>query len=415
MHPPDDHSPFREQCIVLSPGWPGSTSGLSLALRASLRLYRSVYDTVVFVGITPRDEFETWSEETEPSMDMDGVTVRHVNVPRAPKVKRFAKSLLRAIPALSIEFWERRNDILQVIADESQAGADVDVIVEDIPLSVLLPEIHSAMPSATTILRSHHVQAEAFKGFDREGWGPQRLAWSWEIKRIEWLERRALNEADATFAISSADAQGYTRKYDHTPDGIIDVCFQESEHRMLDLGASHRIVHVGSADLRKGHGIQWFVDSVWPMIRERVPRAELHLAGRNTDQFHQPSSGITGIGFVDDDKAFMERGGIFINPQKRGSGLKIKSIVSMLAGRALVSTETGIEGVRGEEGKHFFVRDEPGAMASVICTLIEQNDQRTGVQQAAREFAARTYACQHFIQEKRASFESLSGSPTNRS
>ena len=372
-----------------------------------------MYDDVVFIGITPTNEYQAWREANANNLD-SSIQVRHIPIPRASKIRRYAKSMMGSIPAIAIEFWDQRDAVGRCLRDMSQPDAAVDVIIEDIPLTVLQPTVHSSLPAASTVIRSHHVQSEAFRGFDRDGLIWNQVAWKWEIKRIKWLERRALKEADATFCISDTDARGYERVYNHTVNGVIDVCFGEAEHEMSTEGAADRIVHVGSADLRKGHGLQWFVDDVWPLVRERRPNAELHLGGRNTNRFHRPSEGVIGVGFVEDDQAFMERGGIFINPQKRGSGLKIKSVVSMLAGRALVSTETGIEGVKGQDGTHFYVRDHPGEMADVLCMLIADDDQRRTMQKTAREFASHAYDCGRFIRDISEHFP-ISSHPTDTS
>ena len=64
----------------------------------------------------------------------------------------------------------------------------------------------------------------------------------------------------------------------------------------------------------------------------------------------------------------------------------------MLAGKALVSTPVGIEGVEGRNGEHFFVEGEPQAFAKRIIALMREPQRALSVGNAARTLAAEYYS-----------------------
>jgi glycosyltransferase involved in cell wall biosynthesis len=123
-----------------------------------------------------------------------------------------------------------------------------------------------------------------------------------------------------------------------------------------------------------------------------VPQARLVLAGRGTERFADENSGIEALGFVPEDKMILDKGLIFVNPQQIGSGVKLKSIVAMLAGKALVSTPTGIEGVAGTDGEHFFVARDLDAMAGQVVALLNDRELALRVARNGRLLAADYYS-----------------------
>ena len=151
------------------------------------------------------------------------------------------------------------------------------------------------------------------------------------------------------------------------------------------------VVHVGSADLRKAPdcGVSWLRLAPGPGPNSQ---AKLVLGGHGTDGLADPPQGVQGMGFVSDDREILARGQLFLNPQQIGAGIKLKSITAMLAGKALVSTPTGIEGVEGREGRHFFVAETAEALADQIVALIRSPAQVHAAAREARALAAARYS-----------------------
>lgn len=93
-------------------------------------------------------------------------------------------------------------------------------------------------------------------------------------------------------------------------------------------------------------GLLWFIDSVWPDVKAKVPEASLHIAGRNasTTLANKIASACDYYGEVDDTRKFISDKSICIVPLFAGSGLKIKIIEALAAGKVVVTTPIGAEG-----------------------------------------------------------------------
>ena len=61
------------------------------------------------------------------------------------------------------------------------------------------------------------------------------------------------------------------------------------------------------------------------------------------------------------------------------------------ARRAVVSTGIGAEGIEAADGTHLLLRDEPGAFAQAVVSLLDDRAARQELARAARALAETTY------------------------
>ena len=260
-------------------------------------------------------------------------------------------------------------------------------------MTFLLKPVRKQFPEIKVAVNSHDLLSRSFGTLARQGTLFKRLPWKIELARIKRFERNACHGADVYWTITQNDAEEYRRIFSFRVDGVFSRGVDDSGYHSVSKGQPNVVVHVGTADLRKGTGLQHFVNNAWPVVRARVPEARLVLAGRGTERFSDSGAGIEGLGFVGDDRDVLGQGMIFLNSQNIGAGLQFKSIIAMLAGKALVSTSIGIEGIEGNDGEHFFVADAPEDMATRIVSLM--NDpalaERTGERARSLMLQTRAY------------------------
>lgn len=378
------------EAVVISGTWPTEKTGYGIAVTASLREYCRFFSCVHFFGpaAEPFDGRAAW----------DGAAIqwRSLSLVGGAKWRRFLASLGTAAPAITMrfrmavrEFLSHAHDILE----QSQLRhATTVVIYEDLPAACYLPLLRQRHPEVLQGVRSHNCLVKGFAGMDQRGSLVSRWAWRLELARIHRFEQEMCSTADAFWAISSQDAAEYQARLGIEPDGILGVSLDADRYCRVPPGDAASVVHVGSADLRKGAGLRCFLAQGWPRVRTQIPQAKLVLGGRGTDGLADPSQGVEGLGFVADDRDVLARGQIFLNPQQIGAGIKLKSITAMLAGKALVSTPTGIEGVEGREGRHFFVAETSQALADKIVALMRAPDQVGSAARQAQAMAAAYYS-----------------------
>jgi glycosyltransferase involved in cell wall biosynthesis len=373
--------------IVISPAWPSNDSGYGIAVHCALRQYLRVFSKVHFVGLVdlPFRGLSQWSG--------DNVVWSHIPVVRHPKWVRFLKSLFETLPAVTMQFAGRsiEQQVAKIIATHEQNEQRTVIIVEDIPPACLLFGIRREFPSIPVAIRSHNAISKAFDQFCAEGHLFSQLAWRLEVAKIQEFEKSVLRIADRIWAITEVDSTEYWRRFGMRCHGVFGVSVDARRYASVASGDIFNLIYVGSADLRHGKGISNFVENSWREIRSAIPQAKLLLCGTDTQRFTRAELAIEGIGFVKDERQILSKGMIFVNPQESGAGIKLKSIVAMLSGKALVSTEIGIEGVAGTNGEHFFVVRDTRELAPPLITLMKDRKLALETGERARKLASVIY------------------------
>lgn len=134
--------------------------------------------------------------------------------------------------------------------------------------------------------------------------------------------------------------------------------------------------------------VDWFAQSVLPLILKRQPAARLVVAGSDPPPPHvygEHSGALQMVGYVDDIRAPLARYALFVCPILSGSGVRVKLLEAFAAGIPVVSTRVGAEGLAANDGEFCALADDPADFADRILALWENP-------QAAAEMAERARA-----------------------
>ena len=110
-------------------------------------------------------------------------------------------------------------------------------------------------------------------------------------------------------------------------------------------GGGMELLFVASGAAPNIIGLRWFLKSVWPRILGETPDVRLSVAGNISRAFDDRPAGVSFLGVVDDLQPLYSRASVVISPLTAGSGLKIKLIEGMAAGKAIVATPVTLQGV----------------------------------------------------------------------
>jgi hypothetical protein len=114
---------------------------------------------------------------------------------------------------------------------------------------------------------------------------------------------------------------------------------------------------------------------IWPLIRQKLPKAELHVYGAYVSeaarQLHNEKEGFMIKGWIADKEQAYHNSRVFLAPLRFGAGLKGKLIDSMLYGTPSISSSIGAEGIQGEMKWNGFVADKIEDFAQCAINLYE--------------------------------------------
>jgi glycosyltransferase involved in cell wall biosynthesis len=98
--------------------------------------------------------------------------------------------------------------------------------------------------------------------------------------------------------------------------------------------------------------VKYLKKKIWPLIRKKLPRAEMHSYGSYPTQhamsLHDPEQGFFIEGRAGDAQAVVHQAKVSLAPLRFGAGLKGKLVESMQCGTPSVTTSIGAEGIAGK-------------------------------------------------------------------
>jgi glycosyltransferase involved in cell wall biosynthesis len=97
------------------------------------------------------------------------------------------------------------------------------------------------------------------------------------------------------------------------------------------------------------------------------------------------------LGFVPDLGPLYARAGVFVNPMRGGGGTRLKMLEAMAAGKAVVSTAIGAEGLALTPGRDVVVADGAPAFAEAVRALLADPGRAARLGQAARALVEARY------------------------
>jgi glycosyltransferase involved in cell wall biosynthesis len=385
----------KKEVIVLAGAWPGISSGARIAVSSVLTLSYDCFDRAHFISVSDSDV----DEDAKRTLLDEWF---HIPIKRPHLWRRFLKSVLSTEPASIVRFRPAKRQVLRRIDNILNfATGRVFVIIEDSPLAFLLPDLQKRYNNIPTAIRTYDVLSKAFEDMRLIGPLVNRLAWRYELAKLRIYEKRILVRPTKHWTITQQDGRIFQQRLSIPSHGVLDVCMDVVRYKEVESDNLNTIVQVGTDGIRKWTGMVQFIDLAWPMIRSEVPSARLLVAGRNSERLTNSTNNIEGLGYVQDDREALRKGQIVINSQFSGSGLQLKSIVAMLAGKTLVSTQMGLDGVAGTNGKEFIAANSYEEMAQHIISLLKDPGRALKIGLAARKKASNFYNREVFYERAR--------------
>lgn len=121
--------------------------------------------------------------------------------------------------------------------------------------------------------------------------------------------------------------------------------------------------------------VLWLKQQIWPLIRQRLPQAQLHIYGSypppKATALHNARQGFHVLGWADDAHAVMVQARVCLAPLRFGAGIKGKLADAMACGTPSVTTPIGSEGMHGELPWGGAVAREAQAFAEAAVALHE--------------------------------------------
>ncbi|MBN1247364.1 MAG: glycosyltransferase [Anaerolineae bacterium] len=212
-------------------------------------------------------------------------------------------------------------------------------------------------------------------------------------RRLRAYEAQVCRDVDLVVSVSKADAAALRAIVPEItplviPNGI-DVGAYAGFEEAADL-AQPAFVFTGTMDFRPNvDGVLWFVQEVWPRVRQTLPDAHFYVVGRHPHPRLAPLGEMPGVvvtGGVPDTRPYIRAAQVYVVPLLVGGGTRLKILESTAMGKPIVATQLAAEGFDNPD-RAMILADVPEDFAKACVTLVQNEAAR-----ALWGARARTYA-----------------------
>lgn len=176
------------------------------------------------------------------------------------------------------------------------------------------------------------------------------------------------------------------------PNGIDTEYFHPNNE--VEDNESYNVVFTGSlAYMPNSEAVEFFVNKIWPYILEELPQARFRVVGKKpSPRLMMLNSGsVEIVGEVQDLRPYVWNAGVVVCPLLSGAGIKNKVLEAMALGKAVIATKIAVEGIPGEDGRHYLVCDDAKSMANAVVRLLQSKELRIALQREALTFVKDTF------------------------
>lgn len=251
------------------------------------------------------------------------------------------------------------------------------VQVESIYLSTYLPVIKNIL-KVKTVLRLHNIEYEVWQRLATETTNSFKKYYLANLaERIKKFEANAWRQYDLLLPITAVDEQIVKDTIPAANTHVVPFGIDPASVRGKEVATQWVGYHLGAMDwLPNQEGIRWFINEVFPTVEKTVPDFKFFFAGRNMPakflDIH--SDNIYCAGEVPDAGAFIADKKILIVPIRSGGGIRVKILEAMAAGKLVISTSVGMQGIDAKDKQTFLKADSPEEFTASISWALSNKD-----------------------------------------
>lgn len=365
--------------------------GGNLAMHAMIESYHEAGWQVALVAMNTRRHYITPDELSRIYTNIDSFDTVPVDN-RVKPVDTISNLLFSNEPNHVMRFTSK-DFAEKLVAKVRDFKPDV-IQVESVFLTGYLSGVKELGP-VTTVLRLHNIEyqiwerlAAEYKAFVKHYYFKNLAG------RIKKYEEWAWRQYDLLLSITDVDAAVVQAGYPAAPVHTVPFGIHTNEIPVFEKASLEAGYHIGAMDwLPNREAISWFLQDVWPVLHKEVPQFRFHFAGR-----HMPASfndihldGVVCEGEVADANAFIADKQILIVPLRSGGGIRVKILEAMAAGKIVISTDIGMQGIDALPGRHYLKANDAKAFIHAVKWCLANPEKAYAIGGNARELIVQKY------------------------
>lgn len=285
-------------------------------------------------------------------------------------------------------FLVERDDLVEMrsLVDRVVASESVDVIHADqltmaqfsFPLNI------SGGKKPVLIFDAHNAVWTIMERMKENAPFYFKIPLTLETRRIKQYEGQIVTDFDSTLAVTEPDRLALLEAVQgNGSDGTVPISvipIAVDTHKILPVQRTEdslNILTMGTLYYPpNADGIRWFFQDVFPLIRQRVPKATLTIVGKNPPKDFvrlaaDPDSGVVTTGFVPELDPYFAASALTVVPVRAGGGMRVRILEAFARAMPVVTTTVGLEGIDARPGDDVLVADSPEDFARSVVHLFQ--------------------------------------------
>lgn len=321
------------------------------------------------------------------------------------KLAKAARLIRRGVNTPPFRSWHRTlgEDALKALD-----GADI-IDLQWMGCVAYASGLRRLHPHALIVATPHDVKSESVQ---RAASSPNpllRVVARLALPAVSRTETASLSCVDMIFVFKRADIETLRGKGIHGPISLTPPLVRlQSGHARPNPDARRVVFAAAFWREENDEGARWFLEKVWPLVRERQPDARARFAGSRPSAWLLSNVGpdieVTGY-LANLDEAYHDVTAA-VAPLQRGAGLKFKVVQAMAMGFPIIGTSVANEGMNELVGDHAVINhDSPDDFARAIVDVLKSAPRAISTAQQTAEDAQSKFDFPSRIREQFSSYE----------
>ncbi len=213
-----------------------------------------------------------------------------------------------------------------------------------------------------TSIRMHNVEYEIWERLSFNEDNFIKKAYLAKLaKQLKHFEQQLLKQVDLIVSITKDDDAKFEEFNTITPRIIIPAGIDLDVWQSSPSTSHLNWYHIGSMEWHANlEAVNWFLKDIHPLLIEESEKYSFHLAGKglgHAEIKNYPRLHLYNT--VANAYAFVKELDVCVVPLKSGSGIRLKILEAMAAGKLVISTTIGAQGIEYVANKHLLIADTP--------------------------------------------------------
>lgn len=248
-----------------------------------------------------------------------------------------------------------------------------------------------------TLVATHNVECQIWERRAEHAGNPlAAMFFRDQARKMRRFEIDSIRRADAITAVTEVDAETMRQWGARDVTVIPNGADLESYSAAPEKEQSNQILSVSSLDwFPNQDALEYFAAEILPEIRCDNREALLSIVGRRPPEaFKEKLRTIPGVKFygeVEDVRPYLDSAAVVVVPLRIGGGSRLKILEALAAGKAVVSTTIGAEGLELTPGKDLLIADDPREFAAYVLKLLKDPAKRRQLGECGRQTVIAKY------------------------